>query len=532
MTSIQDILQKAVGLHHGAEAGRAAALYRSVLALDPAQPDALHLLGLLVRRDGRVADGALLMARTLLLEPMHSGALINRAHTLQQLGKLDEAAAHFRRNLELDPASEISLSRLANEALACGRLAEAGRLLRCSAALSGGTPADRQRRALERCATARALREDAEDSTLPPGLVVRGAFLDSSGYAYKVRHFVRYLVDAGIRVRLVDLNYNDVDNLPDEQIDPLLRTLNRPVRSKAVLSFTTPPVVEAVPGMKTINYTVFEALDIPPLWAAHSRRHDHVIVATDSSCQAWLRAGHPADRIHICPEGVEPLEPEQAAPIAIVDSTGRRLSDYRVRVLNISDFNDRKNLDGLLRVWLGTTRAEDSAALLLKVGKGGGISDGMRDLLARVSARTGRTLAQAAPVFLVEGKLSDADMMGLHAASTHYWSMSHGEGWDLPMAQAGAMGLTLLAPDHSAYNAYLDARVAHMIPSPVTPAITAYAGQDWWSPDEGEAARLLRAVIDDPDGTRRSAQAHLLEHFSWQAATRRLIDLLRELDAL
>jgi glycosyltransferase involved in cell wall biosynthesis len=534
MTSIQDILRQAIGLHHGAEAGRAAALYRYVLAFEPAQADALHLLGLLIRRDGRTADGALLMARALLLEPMHSGALLNRALTLQQLGRLDEAAAHFRRSLELEPTSDISLSRLASEALACGRLAEAGRLLHRVAALGtgGGMPVDRQRRALERRATARALREDAEDQTLPPGLVVRGVFRDSSGYAFAVRRFVRELVEAGIRVRLVDLNYADTDNLPDDQIDPLLRTLDRPVRAKAVLTVTTPPAVEVVPGLKTINYTMFEALDIPPLWAAQSRRHDHVVVATGSSREAWLRAGHPPDRVHVSPAGVDAVEAGSIPPSAIVDSAGRRLSDYRVRVLNVSDFNDRKNLDGLLRVWLGTTRAEDSAALLLKVGKGSGVSDGMRDLLTRVSAQIGRTLAEAAPIFLVEGKLSDADMMGLHAASTHYWSMSHGEGWDLPMAQAGAMGLTLLAPDHSAYHAYLDGRVAHMIPSPVTPGITAYTGQDWWSPDEGEAARLLRAVIDDPDGTRRSAQAHLLEHFSWQAATRRLIDLLRELDAL
>ena len=534
MTSIPDILQKTVGLLNGGEVGRAAALCRFILVFEPAQPDALHLLGVLMRRAGRTADGRVLMARTLLLVPTHSGALLNHALTLLQLGRPDWAAAHFRRNLELEPASGISLSRLASEALACGRLAEAGRLLRRSATLETGRgePPDWQRRALERRAMARALREDAEDPTLPPGLVVRGVFRDSSGYAFVVRRFVRGLVEAGIRVRLVDLNYAGTDNLPDDQIDPLLRTLDRPVRAKAVLTVTTPLAVEVVPGLKSINYTMFEALDIPPLWAAQSRRHDHVVVATGSSREAWLRAGHPPDRVHVSPAGVDAVEAGSIPPSAIVDGAGRRLSDYRVRLLNVSDLTDRKNLDGLLRVWIRTTRADDSAALLLKVGKTDGVSGRMRDLLARVSAQTGRTLTQVAPIFLVEGKLSDAEMMGLHAASTHYWSMSHGEGWDLPMAQAGAMGLTLLAPDHSAYRAYLAARVAHMIPSPVTPGITGYAGQDWWRPDEAEAARLLRAVIDDPDGTRRSAQAHLLEHFSWQAATSRLIDLLREIDAL
>ncbi|CAO3363681.1 tetratricopeptide repeat protein [Azospirillum palustre] len=533
MTTLHDLLTRAVGLHQAGETDRAITLYRSILAVDPAQADALHLLGLLDRHTAPL-HGAMLVARALRLVPVHSGALFNQANSLVQMGRLDAAMAHFRRKLEVEPDCVMTLSHLGRDALARGRIDEAERLLRRAAALeTGDHAAERLRHALQRCVTARTIRDDAADPSLPPGLVVRGVFRDSSGYAYVVRRFVQELVAAGIRVRLVDLNYGGADNLPDSQIDPLLLSLDRPVRAKAVVTVTTPPAVESVPGLKTINFSMFEAVDIPPLWAGHSRRHDHVVVATESSRTAWLRAGHPQDRIHICPAGVETNAASgDVSPAVIADNLGRRLADYPVRILNVSDFNDRKNLDGILRVWLRTTRKEEPAALLLKPGKAAGVSGGIRALLAKVSAQTGRTPDQAAPVFLVEGKLSDTEMTSLHAASTHYWSMSHGEGWDLPMAQAGAMGLTLLAPDHSAYHAYLDAEVAHMIPSAVTPGIGAYASQSWWSPDEGEAARLLRAVIDDPAGTRRSAQAHLLEHFSWQAATRRLIALLRELDAL
>jgi len=540
MTTLHDLLTRALGLHQAGETDRATALYRSILAVDPAQTDALHLLGLLSRHTDP-PHGAMLVARALRQMPVHSGALFNQANSLLQMGRFDAAMAHFRRKLEVDPDCAMTLSRLGRDALARGRIDEAERWLRRAAAMETGDAASPilLRHALERCATARAIRDDAADPSLPPGLVVRGVFRDNSGYAYVVRRFAQELVAAGIHVRLVDLNYGGVDNLPDSQIDPLLFSLDRPVRAKAVLTITTPPAVEAIPGLKTINFSMFEAVDIPPLWAGFSRSHDHVVVATESSRMAWLRAGHPEDRVHICPAGVEanalgnaPGGTSHVAPAFIVDNLGRRLADYPVRILNVSDFNDRKNLDGILRVWLRATRRDDPAALLLKPGKGAGVSAGMRDLLTRVSAQTGRTLEQAAPVFLAEGKLSDAEMTSLHAASTHYWSMSHGEGWDLPMAQAGAMGLTLLAPDHSAYHAYLDAQVAYMIPSAVTPGIGPYADQNWWSPDEDEAARLLRAVIDDPAGTRRSAQAHLLEHFSWQAATRRLIALLRELDAL
>lgn len=532
MSLISQILARAVERHRAGDADGAAPLYRLVLALAPAQPDALHLLGLLTRRQSRLADGVALMARALRVTPGLGAALGNQARALLDQGRLDEAMAHLRRKLAVEPTCGETLAQLGGDALARGGLDEAEPLLRRALALGAHGADGRARRALDRCATARALSAEAATPSLPPGLVVRGVFRDSSGYAYKVRRFVHHLVAAGIRVRLVDLNHGDVDLLPDGQIDPLLGTLHQPVRAKAVLSFTTPPAVEAVPGLKTITYTVFEAAQILPSWAAYSRRHDHVVVATESSRAAWLRAGHPADRIHLCPEGVEAVPEGLTHPLPVVDGAGRRLADFPVRILNVSDFNSRKNLVGLLRVWLRTTRPGDPAALVLKVGKGGRILESFQLLLQQAMAETGRSLAQAAPIFLVEALLSDAEMLSLYAGATHYWSMSHGEGWDLPMTQAGAMGLTLLAPDHSAYQAYLDDRVAHLIPSRVTPAFHGYQGQDWWTPDEEEASRQLRAVIDDPGGTRRSAQRHLLDQFSWKAAADRLIALLTKLDAL
>ncbi len=524
------LLGRAVDLHQKGALDQALSLYRRVLAVDPAQPDALHLLGMVRRRQGALAEGVAMMARALVCDPSLSAAHFNLSAALQEQGRLDQAARHLRRQLVCDPERGQGLGRLGVDRLARGHLEEAQSLLRRALQI---TPDDtRLRLAAERCAIAQAIRADADDPSLPPGLVVRGVFRDSSGYAYKVRQFVRHLVEAGVRVRLVDLNYGPNDDLSDDQLDPLFRSLDRPVRAKAVLSFTTPPMVERIPGLKTINYSVFEGVRIPPLWAAHSHRHDHVVVATASSRDAWLQAGHPPERIHLCPEGVAAVPATSVVPSEIVDAAGRRLSDYPIRLLNVSDLNGRKNLTGLLRVWMRATRPDDPAALLLKIGKGSGIARDFRALLAEVMRDTGLRLDGAAPVFLVEGKLSDAAMLRLYAAATHYWSMSHGEGWDLAAAQAGAMGCTVLAPRHSAYCAYLSDDTAHLIPSTIAPAFGDYAGMDWWTPDEDAAAALLRAVIVDPLGTRRSAQQHLLDHVSWSKATERLMVLLAEHGAL
>lgn len=42
MTTLHDLLTRAVGLHQAGETDRAAALYRSILAVDPARTDALR----------------------------------------------------------------------------------------------------------------------------------------------------------------------------------------------------------------------------------------------------------------------------------------------------------------------------------------------------------------------------------------------------------------------------------------------------------------------------------------------------------
>ena len=127
----------------------------------------------------------------------------------------------------------------------------------------------------------------------------------------------------------------------------------------------------------------------------------------------------------------------------------------------------------LFRVWLRTTSHDDDAILIVKVGRfpPDGAVRLMRDLDA-IERAIGKTRRQSAPMLFTDRILSDEEMPRLFAAATHYWSMSHGEGWDQPMVEAGATGLRLIAPMHTAYEAYLDSSVASMIPARLVPAQT------------------------------------------------------------
>jgi hypothetical protein len=132
--------------------------------------------------------------------------------------------------------------------------------------------------------------------------------------------------------------------------------------------------------------------------------------------------------------------------------------------------------------------------------------------------RIGKSRKQAAPIlFIINQRFSVTDMPRLYTLATHYWSMSHGEGWDLCMMEAGAAGLHLIAPDHSAYTAYLNSSVADMIPSKKVPTKFRWAqglhklfqDTEWWQPDKAIAADYIRQTIDDRN-TKKGAIAQSL----------------------
>jgi glycosyltransferase involved in cell wall biosynthesis len=368
-------------------------------------------------------------------------------------------------------------------------------------------------------------------------LIVRGPFRGAGGHDHHVREFVRHLAQRGIRQQLVDVTEWGSAALPPESRDPWFETLGKPVPAHATLHFCMPHQVRPARGQLNVNYTMFEADRIPEGWVRHNMTHDLVIVPTASSRDAWTARGFPAARVGLCPLGVDldRFHP-RVEPLALKDREGRPVPEYRTRVLNVSEISPRKNLLTLLRVWLRATARDDDAILIVKLGRfpPGGTVRLMRDLDAMERA-IGRTRRESAPVLFSDQILSDAEMPRLFAAGTHYWSMSHGEGWDQPMVEAGATGLRLIAPMHTAYTAYLDASVARMIPARLVPARAdgsasvgpLFEGARWWEPDEDAAADALHEAVRGHHAppTARARFADL----TWERATTRLLEILEEL---
>jgi Flp pilus assembly protein TadD len=90
---VQQALAKALAEHQAGRFAQAEQGYRRILALEPGQPDALHLLGLVAHQGGRKDLAADLIGQAIGIDGSVAAYHSNLGAVLKDLGRLDEAAA-------------------------------------------------------------------------------------------------------------------------------------------------------------------------------------------------------------------------------------------------------------------------------------------------------------------------------------------------------------------------------------------------------------------------------------------------------
>ncbi|HEY1768039.1 MAG TPA: tetratricopeptide repeat-containing glycosyltransferase family protein [Terracidiphilus sp.] len=135
---MQDMVQAALGHHRQRRFTEAEQLYRSILAIDPRHPDALHLLGMVAFQTGRSEEAAALIRTAIDLKGNAPAYHSNLGNVLESQGKIAEAGACYQRALLLNPDSAEIYVNLGNIFRAQGQLNSSLDCYRRAMALSPG----------------------------------------------------------------------------------------------------------------------------------------------------------------------------------------------------------------------------------------------------------------------------------------------------------------------------------------------------------------------------------------------------------
>jgi tetratricopeptide (TPR) repeat protein len=118
-------LQAAQQAHSAGDLQTAERLYRQVLAQQPANFDALHLLGVARAQQGQYDEARRLIAKALALNPRDPGALSNLGNVLSELNRPAEAVESLKRALALKPDYVEGIYNLGNALSTARRYEEA-----------------------------------------------------------------------------------------------------------------------------------------------------------------------------------------------------------------------------------------------------------------------------------------------------------------------------------------------------------------------------------------------------------------------
>ena len=98
-SQVRELIRRAVALHRDGRLGDAEARYRQALASDPANPDALNLLGVLIAQRGRPAEAVALIREAIAARPGVADYHCNLGHVERMRGEAAAAEAAYREAL-------------------------------------------------------------------------------------------------------------------------------------------------------------------------------------------------------------------------------------------------------------------------------------------------------------------------------------------------------------------------------------------------------------------------------------------------
>jgi FkbM family methyltransferase len=321
--------------------------------------------------------------------------------------------------------------------------------------------------------------------------------------------------------------YTELPVLPQAQDAQLHAALRRTMPDEEVgkaisLVHHYPFISDPLPaGLRYILF-FWEETSVPADIIAHLNDHfDAVLVAAESVKRTLINSGC-RPPVFVIPIGVDHLIPPETEPLSAL-----RVADGQpLRFLHVSSVFERKGADVLLAAYLNAFTADDAVELYIKTFPNP--HNQIRDQLELLSAGRERP----ARVIIDEAPLDDAGMLALYRSAHAMVLPTRGEGFNLPAAEALAMGLPVITTGHSAQADFCSQATATLLRFHVAASRSHLRAMDacWLEPDRGDLSAKLRQlrerILNDDaalEAQRQAGLKHVRDTYTWANSARALL---------
>lgn len=312
-------------------------------------------------------------------------------------------------------------------------------------------------------------------------ILIRGPVFSVSGYGEQSRLALRSLRNcADLDLYVIPINWGKTGwmssiNEEREWIDSLVMKTAKYINDGGAfdisLQITIPNEWEKMAPIN-IGYTAgIETTLVSPEWIQKSSLMDKIIVVSEHSRNVYLNTVYTMTH----KQTGETHEVRCETPVDVVGFATREVDsgqgcnlelDYDFNFLVVSQWGPRKNMKNTLR-WFLEECYDQEVGLVLKVQRANNSTPDRYRTIDKVSGivkefdRTQPDLNRKCKVYVLHGDLTESQMHSLYnnPKIKALVSLSHGEGFGLPIFEAAYNGLPVIAPGWSGHLDFLYASV-------------------------------------------------------------------------
>lgn len=376
-------------------------------------------------------------------------------------------------------------------------------------------------------------------------VLLRGPFLTTSGYGVHSRQFARWVFDnhPSAQVFTQPLPWGATPWMLDSNQENGLvgKIMERavPLKEQADLTIQVQLPNEWDTSLGKFNVGVTAGIEsdrVLPEWIEHVKKMDVVVVPSEFSRRAFLNTDPSVlDKIVVVPEAFF----DECAEEHSVELNLKTDFNFLVfgQITGTNPEADRKNLFYTIRWFCETFKDNPDVGLVVKTNLGRNTSIDKRNvisLLSRVLLES--KLTENPNVYLVHGTMNNKEVAGLlqNPKIKCLLSLTRGEGYGLPMLEAAACGLPVIATNWSAHTEFLkpafisvDYDLVPATPSSSVGSLFA-PGSRWANAKEPDVKKKLEKFYKSPSVPTKKAKDYretVLENYSYKAISKKFDEL-------
>jgi len=317
--------------------------------------------------------------------------------------------------------------------------------------------------------------------------------LDSSGYGEMQRRIVLALEDLGWKISLrpfpsSNANIDDVVNAPR-----LKKMEENPLPSPGSphIFFGPAPMFRPNPNYYNIGFTMTEVDRINQEWVIKSNAMNEVWVPSRFNYETFMSHGVRPEKLHIMHLGIDTTHFKPPRRDSVKEN---------FTFLSCFELIPRKACDILMEAFCEEFSPEDPVELVIKAFENGGRYDPQGKALNVILSAVLKKYPHAPAITLRKEILPYSELPTLYKNADCFISTSRGEGWNLPVMEAMACGMPVIALNWSGQTEFLNPLNSFLVEVPGLEEINDpwCPGCRWAAVDKSALRRVMRMTFDQP----------------------------------